>query len=403
METWVDYYGILQVNPEAETEVVQSAYKQLCRKYHPDLNPSQQSAERMVALNEAYAVLGDTTRRRAYHQEWLRRRGFGSSPHQTAVRERVIYRDRPAPVPDEGSTWARRTVRDYFECLARRDFREAYALVCDADKKTIPFGAFVEWQESVGSLFELGRFELSLFKRHADFRGNGGERYRAEEYKVSVSEKNRATGQVKEYALTKYAVLEQGLWKVYLGYRDLTPIMKQFKYLATSQEDVQLLNYWEHYKATTDLTVGLPNKKGFETNILPEGYRNRRYARPVVVAVFQVRPPLQMTDPETVERFEKYAGYLIKHAVRATDQVGYFGDGLFGVVFSETAREQAELAVKRILRAARQDISACFDCDALLGAGLTEYTGQSLDSAIRVCLQKGRLSAAPGGARSTRS
>ena len=58
-----DPYEVLQVRPSAEPEVIRAAYRVLARKYHPDLGGD---ATRMVALNDAWDVLGDPARRAAY-------------------------------------------------------------------------------------------------------------------------------------------------------------------------------------------------------------------------------------------------------------------------------------------------------------------------------------------------
>ena len=60
----VDFYKVLQVDPSAEPEVIQAAYRSLARKYHPDVVGG--SEERMVAINQAWAVLGDETTRAVY-------------------------------------------------------------------------------------------------------------------------------------------------------------------------------------------------------------------------------------------------------------------------------------------------------------------------------------------------
>ncbi|NLD73052.1 MAG: DnaJ domain-containing protein [Chloroflexi bacterium] len=60
------YYRVLQVDPEAEPEVIQSAFRRLARKYHPDVNKSPDAVRRMQEINEAYEVLRDPSRRRAY-------------------------------------------------------------------------------------------------------------------------------------------------------------------------------------------------------------------------------------------------------------------------------------------------------------------------------------------------
>jgi hypothetical protein len=61
-----DHYVTLQVDPHADPEVIEVAYRRLARKWHPDANASPQAAVRMQELNAAYEVLRDPARRRAY-------------------------------------------------------------------------------------------------------------------------------------------------------------------------------------------------------------------------------------------------------------------------------------------------------------------------------------------------
>ena len=69
-----DYYKILQVAPDASTEVIRMAYKALAKKYHPDLNPRQEEAaqEKMKNVNEAYEILSDKDKRWQYDQIYYR-------------------------------------------------------------------------------------------------------------------------------------------------------------------------------------------------------------------------------------------------------------------------------------------------------------------------------------------
>jgi len=64
-----DYYEVLQVSPKAEPEVIEGAYKQLARKYHPDINKSPDAPAHMKAINVAYQVLSDPTKRAQYDQQ----------------------------------------------------------------------------------------------------------------------------------------------------------------------------------------------------------------------------------------------------------------------------------------------------------------------------------------------
>ena len=58
-----DYYEVLQVHRHAEAEVIRAAYRVLARKYHPDHGGD---SKRMIALNDAWDVLGDPLQRAEY-------------------------------------------------------------------------------------------------------------------------------------------------------------------------------------------------------------------------------------------------------------------------------------------------------------------------------------------------
>jgi len=72
MKSEMDYYTILQVDPHAEPEVIQAAYRRLAVKHHPDVDPSPEAMERMKLLNAAYEVLSDPVKRREHDMSRLR-------------------------------------------------------------------------------------------------------------------------------------------------------------------------------------------------------------------------------------------------------------------------------------------------------------------------------------------
>src|ERR1700693_4412754 len=64
-----DYYEILGVKKSASAEEVRKAFRKLARKYHPDVNPGDKSAEeKFKALSEANEVLSDPKKRKIYDQ-----------------------------------------------------------------------------------------------------------------------------------------------------------------------------------------------------------------------------------------------------------------------------------------------------------------------------------------------
>lgn len=64
-----NYYDLLEVSSKASTDTITRVFKLLVKKYHPDLftgKQKEQAEKKLMEINEAYAILSDEKKRKAY-------------------------------------------------------------------------------------------------------------------------------------------------------------------------------------------------------------------------------------------------------------------------------------------------------------------------------------------------
>jgi len=83
---FIDYYKILGIDQKATESDIKKAYRKLARKYHPDLNPNDQEAEKKFKeINEANEVLSHPENRKKYDKygkDWQHAEQFEKANQQ---------------------------------------------------------------------------------------------------------------------------------------------------------------------------------------------------------------------------------------------------------------------------------------------------------------------------------
>ncbi|MGZ6340280.1 MAG: J domain-containing protein [Candidatus Limnocylindrales bacterium] len=103
-----DPYKVLQVDPEADLDVIQAAYRRLAQKHHPDVAPETEGSNRMAELNAAWERLRDPVQRAAVDRERAERERLPREGERDGLLRHIDHADhgagRTPPAPSPSST-----------------------------------------------------------------------------------------------------------------------------------------------------------------------------------------------------------------------------------------------------------------------------------------------------------
>ncbi len=158
----IDPYRVLQVDPTADHEVIQAAYRALARRFHPDVAPDLETAQRMAAINAAFDLIRDADRRAAYDRE----HGHAATPSRPNGEGTAQAPPTAGGPPSSGASWTSTRQGASWEGTAGPPPGRPSGSVLD-------FGRFKGW-----SLGEIARVDAGYLMWLDDRRE--GARYHAE-------------------------------------------------------------------------------------------------------------------------------------------------------------------------------------------------------------------------------
>ncbi len=339
-ELFKDYYQILQVHYDASPDVIKAAYRKLCTLYHPDTSNNRNEDQRMLDINEAYRILGNSTSRTEYHKKWLTHfTDRSENVSSISFSERGINSASPKDVLDQ-----------FFHAMLTKNWENSYACLTIEDQTRIPLNQFSAWREAVSSCYEMQNYRIQPYRTYNKCRIEDTIYPKVAEFAVIINDMDLQTSKTDQSTSHKYVAFDGNSWKVCLGVRSVKQATLKFKLLAQRRENYDPLTMYKNAVSRNDPLTGLLSEKGFYDDTFKEVERNKRYNNPITFVAIQIN----CDEPDREIPCLCRCASIIHANVRINDIVGRFGNNQIVCLFIETNEKQAMLAVNKLVNAIRQ-------------------------------------------------
>lgn len=330
MAETMDYYKALQVDIEADADVIEAAYKKLCKRYHPDVSTSLDSIERMKTINIAYETLKDPVLRKRYDYQ-----------------VNMAFKAKRINPMSEQAQGAQRVLNHYFKHILTKNYKEAYTFISSEDKLKMSVDDFSAWQTAVSRVYDLKKY-LVEFKRETQNVQTKRQWYaQTYDFIVLTEEHNYVIGRVERDYVYKRVLLENQSLKVYMGYETVSTLIQRFENLIKKPNH-----------ATRDVEMPILLKA-----LSLESQRYVRHGRPFSAMLLRVQGCHQSeTD---------YLITSIRQHLRELDTVGIWREGVLMIVLPETTHMQCKPVSDKLRAALNAQNKAC-----LMQIAFGEYKGE---------------------------
>lgn len=162
-----NHYNTLEIKPTATKEEIKKAYRELAKKYHPDINKSPDAHEKFIVINTAYLILYDNEARVKYDREYQYYFGQKAKTESSVSYEQreekkkqeetksSNQRQRESEFEDEDLNQWTRNARQQAESYAKMTFEDFSNLILNIVKETgFQFGNAI--LVMLGALLSLG-------------------------------------------------------------------------------------------------------------------------------------------------------------------------------------------------------------------------------------------------------
>lgn len=376
MGGFIDYYKILGVHYEAGHDIINAAYRCFSKMYHPDINGNPAANEKMKMINIAYSAIGSPKKRRLYHKEWVKNNcGAGGS-----------HIEQPSEDMSREEEAALAVLENFFDDLIKEQWRKSYHRLTATDRRNIPIEEYIEWKKAVSKLYKLGNYKIDYFCTYDNCEYAGVNYPIVHHFSVGLTEMEIAGGKVNQEQTQKYIALDEGEWRVCLGYSDLKPSIRRFKYLAKILPIIDRDEIIEKALNSIDPLTGIYSRKGFLEEGGRELKRVERYGNPLSLGVMEIRPadPGSVTFKKERDMIITYISEALSGNIRKTDIMGRCKETAFAVLFTETEAEKAEFTVQRLLDTIERDGPS--DCEYLWA--VKELKGGNMETQLDKALSE---------------
>ncbi len=350
MNRTVDYYKVLQVHHDAGQDIIDAAYRCLSKMYHPDVNKSPLATDRMKEINMAYSVIGESKKRTVYHMEWMRH-NFKPLSHANSGgnRQQPLESDPVRETNEEAIS----VLDDFFCETVNERWERAYEKLTNTDKDNIPVEDFLEWKRAVASVYKLGNYSITYFRKYTNCDYAGVIYKTVFQFSIGLTEMQISNGRISEENTQKYVAFDGTSWRVCLGYTDLKPTIMKFKHLAQAIPKLDKDRVFLNAVTKVDLLTGLNSISGFAEQAEREILRSQRYGNPLTLAVITIIPTPAHEEGSTDNYRDaciSYVAEILCSSIRRTDLIGRCNPSSFAILFTETKLEEAESALDKLLK-----------------------------------------------------